>query len=354
MKFTNFIKSTSAALAIALISLMPASAAAIAAGSLPYEGAATQGTSFPAFNVYNNVPSVVNEADFIRLKKDGAANSTLSNLVNTTCKTGDRFVVWFYVHNGANPAGNADGSAVAKNVIAKVGLPTADASSFNITGGLTSSNAESVNDNASLNCGTGTFKLKYVADSAGAYLEEAKVNVAVPNSIVTTGGAPIGSVAGSFVEGQNSVKGCWDERVWMAMKVEVEEVSIPKVLPATCDLLDVTKNGTSVVINKLNYTLNKATLNGLSINFGDGTTKLITTAQLPYSYKYAKEGNYSIQATVKTSLGDVTSSACVASVKPAPTQIPDTGAGNVIGIFGSVTLAGALLHNLIARRTVRK
>jgi PKD domain len=138
--------------------------------------------------------------------------------------------------------------------------------------------------------------------------------------------------------------GCWDQRVFVRLEVELVEKPIVTPKPATCDLLDATKGTKSITIKNVKYTANDATINTVTVSFGDGTTKVLKTSELPFTHNYAAEGNYSIKATLNTSMGDVTSTACT---------IPDTGAGSVFAIFALVTAAAAFVHNLLARRNVR-
>ena len=329
--------------------LMSTTAAAITPGSIPYEGAETSGTTFPAFNIFHGVPSVGNEADFIRVKKDGEANSTLRNSIDTACKTGDRFDVWFYVHNGAKPSLNhdGDGPGVAKNVVAKVSLP--DQTGKSITGGVTASNAQAISDTATITCQGKQFKLKYVENSANAFLDLVNKTVPLPKAFVE-GGTPIGSL---LLNGE--VWGCWDQRVWMGLKVEVEEVPV-EVKEPVCEMLNIVLDNRKVTVREqdVQFNLNGATLNGVRIDFGEGVVR----TSFPAEHTYTTDGTKTIRATVLTSKGDVTSANCVKQVsfssgqppKQVPPVLPSTGAESVVGIFAATTTAGTVAHRLFNRR----
>lgn len=369
MKLSKSIKfGALAGLLVTASILVVAKVSAITPGSIPYQGAETSGVNFPAFNIFNGVPSVGNEADFIRVKKDGEANSTLRNSVDTTCKTGDRFDVWFYLHNGAKPSLNNNGSGpgVAHNVVAKVALPSGESTSFNINGGVTASNAQAISDGATINCGGKKFKIKYVEGSANAFLDLPNKNVSLPRSIVE-GGAAIGT---NLLDG--NVWGCWDQRVWMGLKVEVEEITTPPpVSKGVCKAVDLKLGENRKVEVTVNGEVNNAEIIGYKIDFGDGTVVNQKTA----SHTYAKDGTYTITGYVQVKYADgktewKTAESCMKTVqfKPGeppvvppttpptttppvtPTTLPDTGAGSVAAIFLAVSTASGVGYYVFSRK----
>jgi len=118
------------------------------------------------------------------------------------------------------------------------------------------------------------------------------------------------------------------------------------------------KNRT-VTVNKFSYTAqNGATFNNVVINWGDHSSALTTNNAVGQKHSYAKDGTYTVTATAHFTVNgkDVTSNgtACTQKVSfNAPTQLPNTGAGNVMGLFAAVTAAGALAHRVMSRRTLR-
>jgi hypothetical protein len=274
--------------------------AAVAPGSVRYQGVDTPALPEPSLNAFYDVPSVGNEADFIRVKKDAEPNAQYRNVVDAQCKTGDKFDVWFYVHNAASEDGNngGNGPSIAKNVKARVDLDNdAEAKSFSLKGFLTSSNAGNIDDDATINCGNKKFKLTYVEGSANAFLDLPNTTVNLPNSIVTTG-TPIGTMG---LDG--NVWGCWDQRVWMGLTVVVEEIQEPVLVPAVCDALEaVLETGRKVKVNNVVYTANDATVNDIELDFGDGNKKTVSAnkAELPYTHTYGRNGTYTVRATLNT------------------------------------------------------
>jgi len=88
-------------------------------------------------------------------------------------------------------------------------------------------------------------------------------------------------------------------------------------------------------------------------NFGDGSTKFLTDKNVA-NHTYAKDGTYKINVLVTFNVNGVDKTAlCSANVTfaPAPTVLPNTGAGDFYGLFAAITVVGALVHRLW---TVRK
>ena len=81
---------------------------------------------------------------------------------------------------------------------------------------------------------------------------------------------------------------------------------------------------------------------------------------MPTSHTYTNYGTYNIRATLDTSTGKVTSDLCAAKVtlsnKPVTpvTPLPNTGPGDVIGIFAIVTVMGAIAHRIFTKRAIAK
>jgi hypothetical protein len=162
------------------------------------------------------------------------------------------------------------------------------------------------------------------------------------DSIVTTGAA-IGTNAPN-----GDVWGCWDQRVWVTLVVDVQEA------PSTgeCKVANLeTFEDRRVKVN-VNGTVDNAQIIGYEIDFGDGTKSNQQSAE----HTYAADGTFTIVTKVQVKFADghtewKTAEACTKQVtfKPGqppvvPTVLPDTGAGDMFGIFAGVTAAGAFLH----------
>ncbi|NBU33083.1 hypothetical protein EB118_06440 [bacterium] len=351
--FTTRIKQALVVLALTATAVLALTSDGVSA--IPYTGENTTPSPVPAFNVFTGVPGIDNpdESKFFNGRLSTETNQDARDPIATVCTAGTKFVLRAYVHNGASQFANDNGNgpSVAKDTKIKVTLPTVLATSFAPTATISASNATSISDNVSITCTNGkSFTLRYVTGSAQQFNAASGVKN-LSDTIVTTG-APIGTQ-----QPDGNMWGCWDQRVFVRLEVELVEQPVVIKKPATCDLLDVSKTSKSITIKNVKYTANDATLNTVTVSFGDGTTKVLKTSELPFTHNYAAEGNYSIKATLNTSMGDVTSSACTASITKTPVTppvvIPNTGAGSVLAVFAAVTAAGAFVHNMFARRKVR-
>lgn len=154
--------------------------------------------------------------------------------------------------------------------------------------------------------------------------------------------------------------------------VVVEKKCQPEKKPKySCDLLELKQLGGRKVRASVNYTAeNGATFDGVTYNFGDGSEPLVTD-KTAVEYEYAKDGTYNVAATVRFSVNGVqktdTNENCAKTVtfesgKPVPPtpkpetpakELPNTGAGDVLGLVAAVTIAGALAHKFVyGRRSV--
>jgi len=322
-----------------------------AVNAIPYDGENTVPATTPTFNVFTGVPYIGDESDFFRTRVPVGANDTTTAYVdplNATCVAGQKIQMRVYVHNGTSVSTNENGagSGVAHNTKVKVTLPTNASASFTPSATISASNVSTVNDNATINCNGKIVKLKYVAGSASQY-SKATGPVALSDSIVTDG-VPISSHGVS-----GDVWACWDERVYVILQVEIEEVTIPN--PAyTCDLISFTK----LSDNKFRFTVSYSVKDGavfkdVTYNFGDGTT---VTTGLTSEHSFTKTSNVvaTVNFTVDGQTKTNTNSKCVIQVKPTtttPPALPNTGAGSTLAIFGLTSFLGAMFYraNLVRR-----
>lgn len=365
------------------------------AHAIPYDGPDTPPSPIPAFNVYTGnmpAPAPLNgEPNFFRGRVP--ANGNLSDAttpytdpVNAVeCTNGKKIQLHMYVHNGASADANNNGTgpSVAHGTKVKVALPTAQASNFNSTATISATNTATVNDGLTINCGNKSVKLKYVPGSATQFSNHTG-RLALPDSIVGSGASIKSRDAGG------DVWGCWDDRVYVVLVVEVEEV--PVVIPQTlvCTLLNpIVQSNRTVRIDAggLGYTATGgATFNSVTVNWGDGS--IASNVQLPQSHTYAQNGTYNIVGSINGVLNGqpvtVSSVGCAkpvvtnmvtvcdqntgkiitvdqdqagnykpvgdAACKPVPTKLVDTGTGSILGIFTAVTAAGAIAHRIVLNR----
>lgn len=309
----------------------------------------TTGLDHPGFNVFTGVPDVGNESDFMRGRVSGSSNP-FTDPVNDSCADNTQYSVRIYVHNGANQTlnNNGTGPGVAHNTKVKVGVPSTTAS--NITGTISASNAASVNDTLTINCNGKTMQLSYVTGSAIQQHMDGTTDP-LSDSIVTTG-APIGTKSPN-----GDMWGCFEQRVLVFLKVQVKEV--PPTSSGECKVADLQTFDNRKVKVTVQGQVTNAQIVGYEIDFGDGTKSNQQTAE----HTYAADGTYNIVTRVQVKFADghtewKTAEACKKQVTFSPNQppvvppvLPDTGAGDVVGIFAGVSILGAVLHRLyLARR----
>jgi hypothetical protein len=283
--------------------------------AIPYNGEDTTPSPVPAFNVYTGVPGVGNESDFYKGKLDGSTEDSVNN-IESTCETGTRFSLRAYVHNGASQYENAEGNgpSVAKDTTVKMTVPTNEGSNFGSTATISSSNAGSISDGLTITCTDGrTVTVKYVVGSAEQYSGLSGVQP-VSDSIVTTG-APIGTMSPN-----GDVWGCWDQRVWVRIVVEVTEV--PEDLhPAVCEaILTTLLSSNQIRVDNVEFDLRDATLNDIEIDYGDTTKVNVQPDDFALDpHTYTNPGTYTVRATLNTTFEGkadaISSPACEAKIE---------------------------------------
>ncbi len=154
------------------------------------------------------------------------------------------------------------------------------------------------------------------------------------------------------------------------------------VTPAySCDELSlVAEAGKTVKLTAFNTTAtNGATFSNAVIDWGDNSSKLTTANVVGQTHQYSNFGTYTVVATANFSVDGTTKSATSVSCQkqvtftqnqppvvvppatpsspstPAPTQLVNTGAGNIVGIFAATTAAGAAAYRfMVSRRLSRQ
>ena len=108
---------------------------------------------------------------------------------------------------------------------------------------------------------------------------------------------------------------------------------------------------------------NGATLQSVNYDFGDGTT--LMTDQTSANHTFAKDGTYTVAATLNFNVGSTSQTARCANtvtistpvtpvVLPAATTLPNTGPGDEVGaLFAGATALGAAGHYVVNVRRRR-
>lgn len=138
----------------------------------------------------------------------------------------------------------------------------------------------------------------------------------------------------------------------------------------SCDLLKIEKttDRTIRIADFKTSQSNGATFKHVVINWGDTTTPLTTNNAVGQTHTYASDGTYNIVATATFTVNGedktATSKSCEASVSyttapttpvtpttpTTPTTLPVTGAGDIVGMFAAITIAGAVAHRFVYSR----
>lgn len=144
----------------------------------------------------------------------------------------------------------------------------------------------------------------------------------------------------------------------------VTKVCQPSAPTYSCDLLKIEKTtGREIKVSEFKTSqANGATFKNVVINWGDNTTPLTTNNAVGQKHTYAADGTYTVIATATFTVNGAdktaTSEACKAVVTfsttpttpTTPGKLPNTGAGDVVGIFAAVTVAGAVAHRYFLGR----
>lgn len=348
-----------------------------------YENGGTTTTKTPVFNDFYDVPyGVGDEADFVRVKPAAGTNADYISTLNAACNIGDTFTVRTYVHNGSSPDynDNGDGSAVAHDVVVKMLADlNQEKNSFGFKSTISASNAASVTDSATLNCGDKVVKLSLVAGTVQTYSKPLGFKTVTDSAV--NGSLKIGS----RVQGSGDVWGCWDDRVIVTYEVKVEkkkEVVEPKTVVAICEGLVVKPlTGRTVRVSVEDATVENATVLGYRINFGNNVVVNEQTAE----YTYDSDGTKTIVGYVNVRYDEgakkgqteyITSDDCEKKItfkadeKPEVPEEPETpvtpvtpddrpplpatgAAGMLLGVSGASAL-GALGHRFVTIRRLKK
>lgn len=287
---------------------------------------------------------------------------------STNAKPNDEVQVMLWHHNRENPAGPQ-----ASNVKVQFIVPSTEGTIHQITGISSADNAPTISDATTVNTAPKVTKLNYIPGSAKFRYNKGAadgnpacqtgfdyppancyVTVSLPDSIVTNG-VNLDTIRGG------PLRGCNAHHETVAIKVVVKEK--PKPSTGVCKVASLEVIGDRKVRVSVTGTVENAEIVGYEINFGDGTKSSKQTDV----HTYAKDGNYRIVTRVQVKLADgstvwVTSEDCEKVVKftadkppvittppptVTPTSLPDTGAGDLIGIFTAVSLAGAVAYRFV-------
>lgn len=297
----------------------------------------------------NPDPSIGDERTFVSAR-DAASSDMLTYSKNLTVHDNEEVIVRVFYHNDA--ASNLN--LVATNTKVKVALPSGSSTAPQIAGYISADNAtpSMVWSTMDVSAGGQPFTLTYEPGTAQLW-NQAQNGTSLSDSIVS-GGAQIG-----FNQIDGKIPGCSEFSGYVTIKVRVHVAQPPAQPVYSCDALHVTAQGDRSYKYGVDATAkNGASITGYNFDFGDGNS--VNTTSNGTTHTYAKDGTYTTTATVKFNVGgSEKTAACSQTIKvttpvtpvvsAARTTLPNTGPGDVLGIFSGVSALGAAGHYVTRR-----
>jgi hypothetical protein len=332
------------------------------------------GVTSPLSSTDGNYP-LGDERDFVRIRPNtsgsplGANNPKLANSLTSACDNGNKFDIWTYIHNDAEPQfnDNGNGTGVAHNVHLATNAPINTTNNhFSFSSTVSASNAASVSDSAVLNCNGQAVKLTMVPGSVSYNNNLSQTAYGSLSDSVVNGSTALGNP----VWQSGNVWGCWDYRAVIVYQVTVEKIQQPQAT-AKCDLFTIAATeDRRVKVSQFKYTADNANFQKAVIDWGDNSSKTITDANAVNGQTHQYQGNgpfvinliVTFTANGQTITSGGAGTACsqqVAfssnqppSVTPptTPSNLVNTGPGSVAAAFAAATTVGALAYRRILSR----
>ena len=128
----------------------------------------------------------------------------------------------------------------------------------------------------------------------------------------------------------------------------------------SCNAVSITKLGgrkVRVDVSKTALPANRVSVKNYEYNFGDGSTALVSDKN-PVEYTFVHDGTFKVSVKVSFTVDGQTKTStniCEAIVTfTTPKEIPNTGAGSMIGTLTAISIAGMLLHRAWTLRQVNR
>jgi hypothetical protein len=312
------------------------------------------------FNSITNNPSYGDERYLIEARDASAGTDTYAKQMQV--KDNQEVALEVYFHN--NAASNLN--LVAKNTTVKVALPSSKTTDAEVKATVSADNAtpQSVWATADLT-NTQPFTLEYITGSAKLWTNYVS-GVAVSDNIVNSG-ALVGT---SGTDGK--VPGCSQYSGYVTIRVRVH-IQTPPQVKFACTDLDVTQVDRTRFDFTAHAEVKNATVNSYVFTVKDADnkvvdTKTVNTSNLSavYHFNQSKVGTYTITTVIHTNQGTTEVGKCEATITvksvppvtppvtppqtPSTTTLPNTGPGDVIGLFAGVSALGTAGHYVVSRR----
>lgn len=316
------------------------------------------GANYVVFNSFTNAPNYGDERAFFDAK-DANITSPGGYQDNTTVYDGEHLELRVYIHNNANPNAIGFDAATAHNTTLQVLLPTSTQTTEEAAAQISASNANptTVSDTADFN-GPRPFSLSF--DTS------APVNVTYrPNGQgdYVTRALPSASFSNDWTMNANfgDWHGCFNYAALVTLTAVVHMQSVPQSNFA-CTELDVAQIDRTRFDFTAHATVQNVTVQSYKFTALNGSNSTVDTNTVDtnalsavYHFNQSTPGTYTVNAVVNTDHGSTSASACskqiVVSAPPQvlATSLPNTGPGDVLGIFAGVSSLGAAGHYAVRR-----
>lgn len=368
----------------------------------------------PVFNSFINAPNYGDERAFVDARRsDQAATGTYKNVLPDVTDGSKEVVIRLYVHNNANQSTNASGLGIAKNTKVRVSLPTGTSNTLRARGYVSADNAKPqlVEDTVDFTAAD-QFSVQYIPGSAKLYdTNNFAGGVSLSDSIVTSGAAVgsdsvNGDVKGCFEDKavveirvkiivKQAPKASFKKEVRMAGTKTWSEEAVTKPGDTVQWLLTTNNSGpvqldaTTVrdilpphvqlvpgTIKRVDASRNEVLQNGPlfdggynlgSYGSGSGFYVMFDTKTLgDFEACEIRIRNRAFMKSDKTAEMSDTADVVIKKenckpttpiqpvvTKPQPQQpevLPDTGAGDIVGIFVAVSALSTAAYQITIRR----
>lgn len=319
------------------------------------------GANYVTFNSFTNAPNYGDERAFFDGKDahDTSANGYLDKI---SVSDGQLLTLRVYIHNNANPNAIGKAAAVAHNTRLQVLLPKTVENSNFAAAAISAENANpgTVSDTVDF-IGSQPFsvafdqshpaQITYRPGGTGNYVTRTLLNSSyVGDSVLNA----------SFGDWD----GCFNYSALVTMTVVVHMPQQPEKPVYSCDAFNIVADvNRTVKVTKFSATAkNGAELVGTVVDWDDNNVSDGDVNPVGLTHQYDKDGTYNVSVIAFFDVNgdevDASGPNCVKQVtfngkKPPltpPTELVNTGPGQVAGIFAAVTAASTLGYRRILRR----
>lgn len=302
------------------------------------------------FNSITDNPVWGDERQLIKSRDINAPTSAYSTSTQVT--DNEEVVLAIYFHN--NAASNLN--LTATNTQVKFALPSDSGTTLSPEAFISADNANpnQVWSTADLTSSQ-PFTITYESGTAKLYTNY--VNGMQISDAVVTNGTLIGS---GGTDGK--VPGCSQFSGYVTIRVRVHLVPPTPQVSFACTELDVNQVDRTHFDFTAHATAQNATIQSYKFTALNGSgstvdTNTVSTNALSavYHFNQSTPGTYTVNAVVNTDHGSTSASACSKQITvSAPPQVlatslPNTGPGDVLGIFAGVSSLGAAGHYAVRR-----